>query len=65
MPYMIVATATETRKVNKLALYPFIFFRIRAQKINRIGNDASNADNARLDNGSMTCVQFIDTCFND
>jgi hypothetical protein len=59
MPYAKIETASATMAVSKLALYPFIFFIINAQKMNRMGNDATSADIIRFPNGSVSCVYFI------
>ena len=44
---------------SKLALYPFVFFTINAQKMTSTGITATSADREILLNGSMTCFQCI------
>ena len=56
---MSTAISNAINIANKLALYPFIFLMINAQKIKMIGSTATNADKTMLLKGSMTCVQFI------
>ena len=58
IPYTIIATNKATSAVNRLALNPFIFFMINAQKINMIGAAATKAERPMLCIGSMICVQF-------
>src|SRR6266496_4639041 len=59
MPYTKTEMTIAISVAIKLAWYPFIFFRINAQKIKTIGTTATIADKAMLPRGSISCVQFM------
>jgi len=57
--YKRTATSRAMIMVSRLAIYPFIFFIINAQKMNIIGIKAANADRAMLLKGLTSWVQVI------